>query len=57
LHALIGVIVIALFAATAVLGRRVERGELGVAALHGRLGLLAVLAAGAATVAGFVLLP
>ena len=57
LHALIGGVVVFLFAATAVLGRRVERGELSVAALHGRLGLAAVIAAGAATVAGFVLLP
>lgn len=57
LHAVLGGIALALFVATAVLGRQAEQGRLDVAALHGRLGLAAVLAAGAAAVAGFVLLP
>ena len=57
LHAVLGVFVLALFVTTAVLGRRVEQGRLDVAGLHGRLGLAAVIAAGAAAVAGFVLLP
>jgi hypothetical protein len=57
LHAVLGVIAAALFATTALLGRRVEQGRLDAAALHGRLGLAALIAAGAATAAGFVLLP
>ena len=57
LHAVLGVIAAALFAVVALLGRRVEQGRLDAAALHGRLGLAALIAAGAATVAGFVLLP
>jgi len=57
LHAGLGVIVASLFLATAWLGRRVEQGRLDVATLHGRLALAAVVAAGVAAVAGFVLLP
>jgi len=57
LHAGLGLLVVTLFAAAAVLGRRLESGHRGAAAWHGRLGLAAVLAAGAAAVAGFVLLP
>jgi len=57
LHAALGVLAAALFLATAVLGRRVEHGELASARLHGRLALAALLAAGAAIAAGFVLLP
>jgi len=57
LHAALGVAVAALFVATAVWGRRLERGELDVAAVHGRLALVAVIGAGAAAIAGFVLLP
>jgi hypothetical protein len=57
LHAALGVIAATLFVATALLGRRVEQGRLDAAALHGRLGLAALIAAGAATAAGFVLLP
>jgi hypothetical protein len=57
LHAVLGVIAAALFATTALLGRRVEQGRLDAAALHGRLALAALIAAGAAMAAGFVLLP
>jgi hypothetical protein len=57
LHGALGVVTAALFVATAVWGRRVEQGRLDVAALHGRLALAAVIAAGAAAIAGFVLLP
>lgn len=56
-HAALGAIALGLFATAALLGRRVERGQLDAAGLHGRLGLAAVIAAGAAAVAGFVLLP
>jgi len=57
LHALLGGIVATLFVLTAVWGRRVEQGRLDVATLHGRLALAAVIGAGAAAIAGFVLLP
>ncbi len=57
LHSVLGSIALALFLATAWQGRRLERGEREVAGLHGRLGLVALIAAGAAMVAGFVLLP
>ena len=57
LHAALGTIAAVLFVVTAVLGRRVEQGRLDAAALHGRLALAAAIAAGAAAVAGFVLLP
>lgn len=57
LHGALGLVAAALFVATAVWGRRVEQGRLDAAALHGRLALAAVIAAGAAAIAGFVLLP
>jgi hypothetical protein len=57
LHAVLGSVVAALFLAAAVWGRQVERGRLDAAALHGRLALAAVIGAGAAAIAGFVLLP
>jgi len=57
LHSLLGGIVATLFVLTAVWGRRVEQGRLDVATLHGRLALAAVIGAGAAAIAGFVLLP
>jgi hypothetical protein len=57
LHGALGVVVAALFVATAVWGRRVEQGRLDAATLHGRLALVAVIGAAAAAVAGFVLLP
>jgi hypothetical protein len=57
LHGALGLAAAALFVATALWGRRVERGALDAATLHGRLALVAVIAAGAAAIAGFVLLP
>jgi len=55
-HAVLGLIVVGLFVATAVFGRRAERGE-GDPGVHGLLGVLAMLGASLAAVAGFVLLP
>ena len=57
LHGLLGALVVALFAAAAVLGRRIERGRSRAFDAHARLGLAAFLAAALAGVAGFVLLP
>jgi hypothetical protein len=57
LHAWLGLLAASLFVATAVLGRRLEAGGRDAAEWHARLGLAAVLLAGAASVAGFVLLP
>ncbi len=56
LHAMFGSLAILGFIATAWLGRRLERGE-GDAVVHGIVATLAILLAGAAAVAGFVLLP
>jgi len=56
-HALLGVLAAALFAFTAVVGRRLERGRGGSAEAHAAAGIAALLAAAAAAVAGFVLLP
>ena len=55
-HAMLGLIVVSLLAATAVLGRRAERGE-GDPGWHGLVGVLTILAASLAATAGFVLLP
>ena len=52
----LGLLCAGLFTATAVIGRRIERGQARAFAVHGLLGLLAVLAAALAAVAGFVLL-
>jgi len=57
LHAALGLVVVALFGVVAIWGRSVEQGNLDAATAHGRLALVAVIAAGAAAVAGFVLLP
>lgn len=57
LHAVLGTLAAALFVTTAVIGRRVEQGRLDASAAHGRVALAAMIAAGAAAVAGFVLLP
>ena len=57
LHAAIGILAASLFLATAGVGHRVEGGRLDLARAHGRLALCALVAAGAAMVAGFVLLP
>ena len=56
-HAWIAMTAVALYVATAVLGRRLERGRGRPVEAHARLALLATFAAAAAFVAGFVLLP
>jgi len=56
-HAWAGLAALSAFAATAVLGRRLERGLAVARPLHARLALLAALAAGLAAVSGLVLLP
>ena len=57
LHGVLGAIVALLFAAAAVLGRRLETGRAGAREAHAWLGALAVLGAALTAVAGFVLLP
>ena len=56
-HALLGGTAATLFAVTAVLGWRLERGAAIPLNAHALAGLLAVLAAATAAAAGFVLLP
>ncbi len=56
-HAWLGVAAAGCFAATAVLGWRLEHGRGRAHDGHALLGALAVLAAAVAAVAGFVLLP
>lgn len=56
-HSALGALTLALFAAAAVWGRRLERGRRASRQAHALLGGLAVLAAALAAVAGFVLLP
>lgn len=56
-HAWISTGVVILFIATAIVGRKLEHGERSVLELHAKLGILAVLAAAMAAVAGFILLP
>jgi hypothetical protein len=56
-HGVLGLAVAALFAAAALVGRRLERGRSRAFEAHARLGALAVLGAALAAVAGFVLLP
>lgn len=56
-HGIVGTAALALFTATAVSGRRMERGANREPDLHALLGVLSVLAAGAAFGTGFVLLP
>ena len=56
-HGVLGLIVVSLFAAAAVVGHRVERGRSRAFDAHALLGGLAVLLAALAAVAGFVLLP
>lgn len=55
-HALAGFVVLVLFAATAWFGGKVERREADPG-IHGLLGVLAMLGAALAAIAGFVLLP
>lgn len=57
LHGALGLLAATLFAATALLGRRIERGRTRAFDVHAWLGGLAVLIAGLAAVAGFALLP
>ena len=56
-HGVIGVIAAALFAAAAFHGRRLERGLADARGAHAAFAALALLAAGVAAIAGFVLLP
>jgi hypothetical protein len=57
LHAWLGVAVATLFAAAALVGRRIETAGSRSLDLHASLGLLAVLLGAVAAVAGFVILP
>ena len=56
-HSGVGLVAAALFVATAVLGRRLERGTARPVDAHALLGMLAMLAAVVGAVAGFVLMP
>jgi hypothetical protein len=56
-HAWIALATVVLYGATALLGRRLERGRSRAVDRHALLALLATLGAAAAFVAGFVLLP
>jgi len=56
-HGVVGLVAAALFAAAAALGLRLERRRSRRYDAHALLGLLAMLAAVIASVAGFVLLP
>jgi len=56
-HGWIGILALALFVAAAVLGRRLEKRRDFAFDAHALLGLVAMLAAAIAAVAGFVLTP
>lgn len=56
-HALAGLVALALFVATAVLGRRLELGRGRPLDAHAMVAMLALLASGVAALTGFVLLP
>jgi len=56
-HAWLGVTAAGLFVSAGVLGHRIFRGHSRAVDAHGWLGLIAVLVAAVASVAGFVLLP
>lgn len=56
-HGVLGALVLALFAAAAAHGWRLERGRGGSGQAHALLGAFAMLGALVAAVAGFVLLP
>ncbi len=56
-HAWISVLVVLLFLATAIVGRKLENGEGNVREIHAKFGMLAFLAVAVAAVAGFILLP
>ena len=56
-HGWLGLLAAALFAAAAALGHRIEEGQSRAFDVHALLGMLAVLFAAVAAVAGFILLP
>lgn len=56
-HGFVGLLALALFIATALLGRRLERGRSRSIETHALVAALALLAAGVAAITGFVLLP
>jgi len=56
-HGVVGLLAATLFVATAILGRRLERGPTRPFDAHAITGLLAMLATLVAGVAGFVLMP
>ncbi|MBW2232696.1 MAG: hypothetical protein JRG92_16480 [Deltaproteobacteria bacterium] len=56
-HAGLGVVAAALFLSAGVMGHRILRGKSRAVDAHGWLGLLGMLVAAVAAVAGFVLLP
>jgi phosphatidylglycerophosphate synthase len=56
-HAFVATLALALFITTAVIGRRLERGRSHSLELHALVASLALLAAGAAAMSGWVLLP
>ncbi len=56
-HGWLGLLAAALFAAAAALGHRIEEGQSRAFDAHALLGMLAVLFAAVAAVAGFILLP
>ncbi len=56
-HGWLGLLAAALFGAAATLGHRIEQGRSRAFDVHALLGMLAVLFAAVAAVAGFVLLP
>ncbi len=56
-HAWLGILAAVLFATTAILGRRLERGRGRAVEAHAILAGLAVMAAAVAAVAGLILLP
>jgi hypothetical protein len=56
-HAFVATLALALFVATALIGRRLERGRSRSLDLHALVAALALLAAGVAAMTGWVLLP
>ena len=56
-HGVIGMLAAGLFAGVALYGRRLERGAADARSAHAWLAAAAMLAAGVAAIAGFVLLP
>ncbi len=56
-HGVLGIVTAGLFAAVAFHGRRLERGDASARAAHAWFAAFAILLAGVAAIAGFVLLP